>query len=106
LAARLSLTGGCQLPSCQVGLATMQQGQSQFRKAKTRLEARTVTVRPYTTPGVESSVPDDIPCTTLGTYDSRRKVAGSIPDVTGFFKIPNPSSRTIGPLNRLSLSQK
>jgi hypothetical protein len=33
----------------------------------------------------------------LRPYATRRKVAGSIPDVTGIFNLPNPSSRTMAP---------
>jgi hypothetical protein len=32
----------------------------------------------------------------LGHYATSRKIAGSIPDeITGFFNLPNPSSRTM-----------
>jgi hypothetical protein len=33
----------------------------------------------------------------LGHYSTSRKVVGSIPDVTGFFNGPNPSSCTMAP---------
>jgi hypothetical protein len=51
-----------------------------------------------TPPNVSADPANNVICcvlTNLGLYARSRKVVDSIPDVTGFFNWPNPSSRTM-----------